>query len=252
MKSDGRFARIPLWALDAKVSPQALRVLIAIAGHIDRDGRAFPSLSTIAALTGVARKNLPRLITELENAVLLRRERTTGGRGNPTRYQVVFAGPEKRPQEEPETSSPMRTFSRETVPSTEDVYPPKRPQNEPETSSPMRTEHKEQRRIERERARESWFMALRAAYPSRGAHLDPDEPAIREFEAALAAGTDPFDIVTRAKTFKKQMADIGREPRFIPTLAHWLRDRGWNDRPRPTEAAAPRRQVRIGSWVVER
>jgi DNA-binding MarR family transcriptional regulator len=88
MKSDGRFARIPLWAASAEITPSALRVLIAIAAHLDRTGWAYPSLSTIAGLTGIARKKVPSLIAELEGAGLLRRERSKGGRGNPTRYQV--------------------------------------------------------------------------------------------------------------------------------------------------------------------
>jgi hypothetical protein len=39
-----RFARVPLWAAGAGVSLRAMRVLIAIGGHIDRDGWAYPSL----------------------------------------------------------------------------------------------------------------------------------------------------------------------------------------------------------------
>jgi hypothetical protein len=93
-----RFARIPLWAAGVEIRPRAFRVLIAIAAHIDRDGWAYPSLASIAALTGIARNKLFAAVDQLENVGLLRRDRSKGGRSNPTRYQVVFKGPETDPR----------------------------------------------------------------------------------------------------------------------------------------------------------
>jgi hypothetical protein len=155
------FARIPLWAANAEISLQAWRVLTAIAGHLDRTGWAYPSYTRIAALSGIARNNIPRVVTELEDAGLLRRERTTGGRGNPTRYQVVFEEPDMFPPRN--VISPDDVVSGNSI-SRDDVSRPKRHQKEPETSSPQMTEHKEQRKRESQRARESSFMTFRVGY----------------------------------------------------------------------------------------
>jgi DNA-binding transcriptional MocR family regulator len=95
---NSRFARVPIWAFHADITSRALRVLGAICAHADPAGRAWPSLDTIAALSGVARNKIFAAIDELENAGLLHRDRATdGGRGNSTHYQVVFQGPETGP-----------------------------------------------------------------------------------------------------------------------------------------------------------
>lgn len=70
-----RFAKVPPRAAGAlELGAQDFRVLIAIAAHADNDGKAFPSLSRVASLTGIARKNIPRSISRLEKAGLLRHQ----------------------------------------------------------------------------------------------------------------------------------------------------------------------------------
>jgi hypothetical protein len=49
----GRFAKIPEHALKANLTGRALRVLIAIGLHADPAGWAWPSLETIAELSGI-------------------------------------------------------------------------------------------------------------------------------------------------------------------------------------------------------
>src|ERR1700722_3128943 len=87
------FAKIPRRVARYRLSGQVHRVLIAIASHADKHGFAYPSLSRIAAESDIERKNLPRLIGELERAGLLRRERrvSDGGGATNTGY-VVFDG----------------------------------------------------------------------------------------------------------------------------------------------------------------
>jgi hypothetical protein len=241
-----RFARVPPWAAGAGISLRALRVLIAIGGHINRDGWAYPSLVTIASLTGIARNNIPRVIRELEDVGLLHRDRSTGGRGNSTRYRVVFKGPEtSAPQHtfSPETASPTMLFPDETVPSGDAVSPPKQPQ----TASPVMPEQKEERRerakarsLSRAPMRDGWFMDFWKACPSRDGE-NPKQPARKAFEAALGRGADPVEIVRGAANYALSVANIDNR-RFVTQAVTWLKQERWKDHQQPPEPApAPRR-----------
>jgi DNA-binding MarR family transcriptional regulator len=97
----GRFARIPEHALKANLSLQAYRVLIAIALHAGPDCWAWPSLSTIDALTGLQRSDTCAAIDQLEKAGVLRRESSKGGRSNPTRYRIVGMPEKTGPNQTP-------------------------------------------------------------------------------------------------------------------------------------------------------
>jgi hypothetical protein len=82
MKGDGeRFARVPLWAARAKEVGVVGRVLIALCAHIDRKGCAYPSLETLAELAGIKSRHAARALATLEETGLIRRDRSTGGRG---------------------------------------------------------------------------------------------------------------------------------------------------------------------------
>lgn len=68
------FAKIPRRAARYRASGQAHSVLISVASHANKDGFAYPSLSLMASETRIERKNIPRLISQLEAVGLLRRE----------------------------------------------------------------------------------------------------------------------------------------------------------------------------------
>src|SRR5205085_6797714 len=66
-----------------------LRVFIAIGAHADGStGRAWPSMTRIAKMTGILRGDIPRSIHRLEDAGLLSAERHPGAS---TVYSIVFA-----------------------------------------------------------------------------------------------------------------------------------------------------------------
>jgi Helix-turn-helix domain len=237
----GRFARIPLRAFGPDIlTPQALRVLGVIAAHLGRDGWAYPSLSTIAELTGIVRHKVPYLITEIEDAGLLHRDRTKGGRGNPTRYQIVF--------EEPETVPPQRNvFPRNSTLPGERLEPETVPYRVSKQYPPRGPEQKERKeRTDSERVRESWFMEFRRSYPSRAPHPDPEAPACREFEAALKRGVDPAAIIRGAENYARYVAEHVREARFVAKAETWLREDRWNDH--QEMAPPPRRRLGMGMF----
>src|ERR1700733_1989067 len=70
-----RFARLPVRAASMRdLSACDFRVLISIAAHADADGRAYPSMATVAKMTGIRRQDVPRSVKRLEQAGLLRRD----------------------------------------------------------------------------------------------------------------------------------------------------------------------------------
>lgn len=237
-----RFARVPLWAASLEISSRAWRVLTVIAVHLDRTGWACPSLSRIAAMTGIARNKICPAINELENAGLVHRNRSKGGRGNSTRYQVVF----KRPETGPRSGS---VFGGETGPAGGAVFQENRSQvgtclkaeigpanfSKQVPSWDLRLEQKKEESL---RARESWFIQFWEVYPSCG--LDGKEASRREFIKVLERGVSPEEIIAGAKIYGAHIRDSGTPPRFVKAAANWLKEDRWNDRPRPAEAPPKR------------
>lgn len=109
---DVRFVRVPLAMALAKLGARALRVLIAIAAHADREGRAFPSLARIAKLTGIDRRGLHQEIAALVAVGLLRVEARCSKSGDRASniYTIVFdAGVS------PQEATPYRLVARHRV-----------------------------------------------------------------------------------------------------------------------------------------
>jgi hypothetical protein len=229
---NGRFARVPIWAFRADINLRALRVLGAICAHVDAAGQAYPSLDTIAAMSGVARNKIFSAIDELENAGLLHRNRATdGGRGNSTRYQIVFQGPGTGPAVGPDISlnrsrrgTCMEAGNRSRQIETRPAVGPLTERTEKDS--------------ERARACEL-FMRFKNAYPSRGDNGDPEKPARLEFEAALERGVEAEDIIAGAARYAAQVARAGTEPRFVKMAANWLKNESWNDEARPVPRRRP-------------
>lgn len=82
------FAIVPLIAAKSStISAADFRVLIAIAHHADERGEgAYPSMATIAELTGMLRGDIPRAVRRLERAGLI----ATSRRGKGNLYTVWF------------------------------------------------------------------------------------------------------------------------------------------------------------------
>jgi hypothetical protein len=229
-----------------ELRPQAWQVLIAIGGHIGRDGWAYPSLTRIATLTGIGRKNIPRLITILEDTGLLHRDRSIGGRGNPTRYEIVFTGTgnvvSQRGRFSEKQPRPGAMFFRETTSSEEVVLSPKRPPKTPETSSPEEDQNRKNKQSARVAcALEGLFINFWNCCPPRDGS-NPKEPARQAFYAAVKSGVDPVRIIERMEAYSRYVANIDNR-RYVKQAVTWLKQKGWEDEcPEP----APPVRKRVG------
>jgi hypothetical protein len=76
--------------LASELAPSAKLTALALSTHMDRSGGScFPSLTTIARETGLARRTVCYALDGLQRAGLL--ERVRSGRGKPTRYRATSA-----------------------------------------------------------------------------------------------------------------------------------------------------------------
>ena len=104
---DRGYARVPNSAIDsmAKVGANLMGVLLAIARHADRNGRAYPSVDRLAAITGLSPRAVQRQLGQLvESGILIRNPR--GGRS--TAYQFSGVPLESPPAKGTTVASPPR------------------------------------------------------------------------------------------------------------------------------------------------
>ena len=98
------------WAWSCRGLTLALRcILLALAEHADEQGRCWPSLRRLAALTEADRRTVTRGLAELEARGLLARERRPG---KGTTYTLAIG--------RPSTAVPLRSH---LIPRIETRYP---------------------------------------------------------------------------------------------------------------------------------
>jgi hypothetical protein len=105
--SAGAYSRVPVRAAgDGALSRTALRVLVALGKFADGGGRAWPSLATLASLTGVDRRKMPGCIAELERSGYVTRTRKRDAAGDFTSndYVIQYSDGVAPPQVTPSTS----------------------------------------------------------------------------------------------------------------------------------------------------
>lgn len=91
-----RVARIPEWAIGCReLAASDWRIYACVSLHAKSDGTgAFPSMETLAAMTGIRRQDVPRSLLRLVQLGLLRRSRqSVGGGWRNNQYEVVLDAP---------------------------------------------------------------------------------------------------------------------------------------------------------------
>jgi hypothetical protein len=230
-ETSARFARISERAIRCReLSASDWRVLACISLHADPSGRAFPSMATIAEMTGLKRKNVPRTIVRLERFGLLGRD-PIGPNGTNV-YTLTIGG---------EVSSVVRTG----VLNGEDRGCPQPGgqgvlNGETKVSSAVRTKQtieqtNEHIRADDEETASEFFNTFWRVYPSRGAQANPKKPAREKFEAAVKRGTDPELLIRAAANYAEAMRRSGTAGRFIKTAEVWLTKASWEQYGAPDE-----------------
>lgn len=74
-----------------ELGPTAQHVWLGIAVHRSADGTCWPSMVTVAELTGLSRKSVQRWVARLEQAGFIEVMRRTSERGDPDThlYRIV-------------------------------------------------------------------------------------------------------------------------------------------------------------------
>jgi hypothetical protein len=236
-----RYARIPAHAVGCrKLSAADWRVLAAIALHTDAAGQAYPGMTTIAALAGMRRSDVPRSIRRLEQHGILRRERRAHSSGSPDAnlYVLAFAAGDRaatgvRNPADREVSAVLRTGVRK---SRRGGVRKAADQNNPIEQHTIDL-HRPDARSARARGRQSDmkdsakddFEAFWRFYPHRGDHPDPKKPARLKFEASVKRGADPADIIASAKRYRAAVEANGTDRQYVAQAQTWLNQERWKD-----------------------
>jgi hypothetical protein len=253
-----RFARIPARAVGFReLSAADWRVLACIALHADGTGRAYPGMTTIAAMTGIYRSNVPRSIRHLELLGILRRERRAHPTGSPdvNFYILSLEQPEEgsaitRPDvitaDNRGVSSPQMTGVIKSTPGGVIIGDDLTDHKEHTRSISRRPAARSARsrvrdfRVPDKDAANSEFDLFWQTYPHRGEHSDPKKPAQLKFEAALKRGVDPAAIIAGARRYRAHVEQEGTKPQYVAQAKTWLNEERWAQLHEPE---APRLRV---------
>jgi hypothetical protein len=241
-----RYARIPARA--AAISALAgrdLRVLIAIAAHADGTGRAYPSMATIAAMTGIGRGDVPRSIRRLERHRLLWRE-SRAGTSAVNVYTVNFDGAEAYAVPVDGVSNGVDQVSADLL--TEVSAASLTRCQQIRTAGVSRFADQTESNIPKNTYTlgkpsadfASEFENFWRAYPSRGGHSNPKAPAKDKFVAAVRHGIDPSMIIGAAEKYAEFIARSGTIGKHVAQATTWLGQKRWEQYSTSEEPEMPR------------
>src|SRR5262249_24658479 len=234
--ADKRFAKIPARAARMDLTARDFRVLVAIASYADSAGRAFPSVATIAADTGIGRRHVFYAINNLRKSGLLLtdRRRDESGDWSSTLYTVI---PEKGVVLN--TAPPSAADGTTVVLNTAPRVVPSGGTLTDHLNRPPNTNARRASRISAGDDKSAdWFERFLRVYPDRGDQTSPKKSAREKFLAALKRGVDPVVIVRGAENYRSAMAHYqGKDRRYVKQPANWLTEGLWEQyQSQPTPA----------------
>jgi hypothetical protein len=249
----GRYAIIPAWAVeDRRLGNAALRVICCIGTYADRDGRAYPSVRTIAARLGLSRSTVTGHLKELAHLGHLeirRRARHDGGNAA-NEYRLLFGSAPLRGRTEgqateresspPQADAPALPLSAQpTIPVGPGPTTPVGPEPATIKNVPKERTHSRPTEIDPETAGQ--FETFWQAYPHRGPHDDPKKPALKLFAEAVRRGVKAATIIREAENYAAYVRRNRTDPRYIPQAKTWLSQERWTQ-----HQVAPRSQPQAG------
>jgi hypothetical protein len=210
--------------------------------HLNKHtGRCDPSISTLAAETGLTKRSVNSAVDELRKSGWWRiaQEGATIRGGRTNSYAPQFGAAKRESDEAYDTSSsgevvkrttPVRAESGEAQRTKVVKLPSPKPVKNQESVDPHRPATHSARvrmRDPGEDGANSEFETFWRIYPHRGEHPDPKKPARLKFEAAVKRGVDPAAIIAGAERFRAHVEQQGTEPKFRPQAKTWLNEERW-------------------------
>ena len=262
MSTRERFAKVPIGAATLSLSGRAWRVLIAIGSHADKDGRAWPSLSTIARCTGIARKNIGPLIAELiRSRAISKEDPQKGSRVNvyriADRIESEPTADVLNPEDVETTTDALKSedtadaLESEDTADTDGLEAEDTEASNPRTGCPQDqvadvlkseaqtykgTYKRTDNGTDSSRVREGDgdvpsepFDRFWEAYPRRFQHGEFRFRSEQVFADIVADGVDPELLIAGAGRYARERQD--QDPKFTATAAGWLAARRWLDNP---------------------
>lgn len=210
------------WQLLRSVDAATLRVYLALCNRADNEGTCWPSITTLAADTGICRTSVFTALSKLESLSLIRR--TSGGPTKSNRYQVVQPTALVQPSE---LGSPAQRTTGSTVQRT-GVVQPTGPKQEPRTRNKKRESRTRLSGVTG--VFDSWWQI----YPKKVAKAD----ALKAFPKAIEriASTEKIDaqaavVWLSQKTRAFAASPKGKAGQYCPNPATWLNGDRFNDDP---------------------
>jgi hypothetical protein len=234
-------ARIPRWAIGCKaLSASDWRILACISLHRNTStGFAFPGMTTIAAMTGVRREDVPRSIIRLEQQGLLRRKRQVVGSGwGWTCYEVVFDDGVGVRDIADTSDSRVSANLREGC--------PQKGTRGVRKSAALTIEGTDSRTdsvLRTASVNGHGFDEFWRVYPPRHPHSNPKKLARLKFEALIERGEDPAKIVSGAQHYRETIERERIDPRYVAQAITWLNQERFADDQPPPE---PPPRLRVG------
>lgn len=229
IRSDGYFAIIPEWILDAEFSPSAIMVYLTLARYSNRQTRTcFPSKETIQQKSRLSPNTVSKALAELkEGGAISSKRRNRNGQPTSNVYVLHMLGPFGRVADD---EALIPKIGEALIPNSEALIP--------KIGIRTRQVNQKSKDISLSPTANSKFDEFWDAYPRRIA-----KGSARKAWSKATNHNDPDKIIEAAKRYAQTRR--GEDPRFTPHPASWLNAERWLDQPETLVAKDKRQQENI-------
>ncbi len=225
----GRLSIIPAAAVfDSRLSHADVRVLAALGAHADKNGRCWPSTTTLANTTGMSERHARTSLRSLESIGYVETESRPGQSSmyRIPRNQAAGVPRNSAAGVEPNPGTIVPEPRNQTAGDPGSIVPPNDIKNDTnnDTVAPLAAEQ---------------FEVFWRTYPSRGRHSNPKKPARAKFDAALKRGIAAADIIRGAENFATYVEREGTDPKYVVQAKTWLNEERWGQYQEQEAATEP-------------
>ena len=229
-----------LVAAQDELGPRTALMGIAISWHLNREtGLAFPSVSTLAALTKVTGRTVLRSIAKLVAAGHV--TRTQMRRGGPNHYKPILAGGSDKALSPPMPAVDAPGSDKALSPGSDKALSGGWCHSSVTLTSELTSDEPPIGAVASATrlAVDEDFEKFWKAYPRRDG-ANPKAPAKLKFQAAIRKGAKPSAIIAAAEAYAHAEATKDRVGTpYIAQAQTWFNQRRWEDHAAQTTETAP-------------